>query len=537
MRSKRGLSRIGAVLIALLLALPVSVVGARPAVDVVGTTYTSPTFGFTMTWPDSWFQLEEKTAPPFDQITISDGVGFLSVFGDEANGTTPGLALAGLIAGLTSDPSVSNLQVMQDATGAPIREINADNASTAYTYTLTLDDGTTIPAASYITCRLLRGNNLLVIARGETLSDFYVSEQPQWQQILDTIAIPEPPPLAGEPAPALVSGPWRIGIATAAIGASFPDLGLGKKSGKEWVVAIADVTNWSAADATFTARDTKLQTAEMEKPVSVAPKSIVAAADSLNLEPKSGNEIAIAAGETQRLILVYAVPEGGSEPRLTLGEVTVPLTDVIASEIDPAALPRKAVPAELEKGKITDVVDNDTLKVRVGGKTRNVTFLGVDVAESGDCFGDEATAYVAKLKGRTIYLESDSEVVSKDADYLWIQHKDGTRTLVNDELIVAGYGRTRALPTEARFGAWLAEDEAQAQADETGLWSGCVTPTATSAPATPTATQTATSAATATATATPPATATKPPTKAASATPTKAATATRTATATKTPTT
>ena len=50
---------------------------------------------------------------------------------------------------------------------------------------------------------------------------------------------------------------------------------------------------------------------------------------------------------------------------------------------------------------------------------------------------------------------------------------DGTRTLLNQQVIADGLATADSLPAEARFGAWLAESEQRAEDDELGLWGEC----------------------------------------------------------------
>ena len=57
--------------------------------------------------------------------------------------------------------------------------------------------------------------------------------------------------------------------------------------------------------------------------------------------------------------------------------------------------------------------------------------------------------------------------------YLWVVAGDGTRTLLNQQLLAEGMAQVDPLPSEARFSAWLTATEQTAQAAEVGLWAGC----------------------------------------------------------------
>src|SRR5687768_2224972 len=97
------------------------------------------------------------------------------------------------------------------------------------------------------------------------LASNFESERPQIEELLSGLILdpdPAPPVAQAEPAPDFVSSSWRISIATTAVSPTFPQLGLKKKSDKEWMIVIADVTNWSDQDAQLSARDFTLRDAD-----------------------------------------------------------------------------------------------------------------------------------------------------------------------------------------------------------------------------------------------------------------------------------
>ena len=73
-----------AVIVASILA---SVPVATGAAQVSGTTYTSPNYGFTVTWQLPWYVTENETdANDFDVLGLADSQSFVYFSGGETAG-------------------------------------------------------------------------------------------------------------------------------------------------------------------------------------------------------------------------------------------------------------------------------------------------------------------------------------------------------------------------------------------------------------------------------------------------------------------
>jgi len=105
------------------------------------------------------------------------------------------------------------------------------------------------------------------------------------------------------------------------------------------------------------------------------------------------------------------------------------------------------------------------------------------------CFADEAAERLNVLAGATVFLEPGGDGEVADAQYVWAEAEDGTRTLINRELLAGGFAVFQESATDP-FGAWLQEAEREARDQQAGLWEACADqlPTVTEvATATPTA--------------------------------------------------
>jgi micrococcal nuclease len=101
-----------------------------------------------------------------------------------------------------------------------------------------------------------------------------------------------------------------------------------------------------------------------------------------------------------------------------------------------------------ERGEVVRVIDGDTIKVRIGGRTETVRLIGVDTPETVDprrlvqYFGSEASEFVNDMAlGEDVSLEADPQCANRDKyrrllRYVYLE--DGT--LLNSEIITQGYG-------------------------------------------------------------------------------------------------
>ncbi len=467
---------------------------AAPAAGVAGNTFTSPTFGYTLTWPDTWFVAEEKTDRS-DLVVVTNGITYAHFIGENAFAGNAQAALAAMVAVRARDDAVSNFQPLSDSAGNTIRGGDATRAFAAFTFTVTFENGNSVNLAEYVETRtLIPGRAVLIIFAYHPV-EFWESERPLIDELLTGLVIPgqgattttgqaeQPQLVAGEPAPVYVSGPWRVAVAVVSLNDEHTAVDLRQKNGKEWLVVIADVTNWSDKGAAFDAREFTVRITGSRTPTVVAPASTRSVARQLKLAPVEPElQIAIPAGETRRVVLVYAVPAGSSDPALIRDRDALPLFDALERDLDVEDLPPLAGPPRLSRGTIVAASDGATLRVQLPSKdsANRVRLLGVIAPDKGGCYAGKAKERLGNLIGKTVLLERDEAVTggSVTVRYVWVENEDGTRSLLNQQVIAEGMGRAASLPADARFGAWLAESERVARDEAAGQWKGCALPEA-----------------------------------------------------------
>lgn len=131
---------------------------------------------------------------------------------------------------------------------------------------------------------------------------------------------------------------------------------------------------------------------------------------------------------------------------------------------------------------VEEIVDGDTIDVRVAGRTERVRLTGIDTpelahepGEVAECFATEASEFVVELLpiGTAVRLERD--VVGRD-DYgrllaYVFRSEDGV--FVNREIVRHGYALPLSIPPNDTFAEVVVDAARAAQREGTGLWSAC----------------------------------------------------------------
>ncbi len=137
--------------------------------------------------------------------------------------------------------------------------------------------------------------------------------------------------------------------------------------------------------------------------------------------------------------------------------------------------------AESVDAKVTRVVDGDTVKVSVDGRTETVRYIGIDTPESVkpdepvECYGEEAGKYNEGLvEGKEVRLDFDSERRDRFGRllaYIYLHSSPGKS--INEVLVQRGYARTLTIEPNTRLGKRLDRLERRAREKGLGLWTEC----------------------------------------------------------------
>ena len=130
---------------------------------------------------------------------------------------------------------------------------------------------------------------------------------------------------------------------------------------------------------------------------------------------------------------------------------------------------------------MVEVVDGDTVVVRLGGHDQTVRLIGVDTPETKhptkpvQCFGPEASEFTARVlpKGVAVRLERDVEARDHFGRVLAYVFRASDGTFVNVELARQGYARPLAIAPNDAHAAEVEAAAREARTQGRGLWRAC----------------------------------------------------------------
>jgi micrococcal nuclease len=132
------------------------------------------------------------------------------------------------------------------------------------------------------------------------------------------------------------------------------------------------------------------------------------------------------------------------------------------------------------RAQVVRVVDGDTIRVRLDGRTERVRYIGVDTPESVkpgtpvQCFAKRASAANAALvAGRSVRLVGDVEQRDRYGRLLAYVYREPDGAFVNAQLVRDGFARTLTIPPNVAHARELADLARVARQAHRGLWSAC----------------------------------------------------------------
>ncbi|MEA2597416.1 MAG: micrococcal nuclease [Thermomicrobiales bacterium] len=473
--------RVSAVLFLALLLSTYSLlvrVPAPSAAQQAGNEYVSRIYGFRVSWDDRlWYVVDQGFDQGWEEITLSDGIAYVFFSGGPGYTGQAQPCVDDVAQSVNQSAGVDNVESLKGDDGDPVQGGDDDHAFAAYTYEYRFADGTKTDFTRYVECRVLVAGESVFIADVVAPSPLYDDELPLAQELIADLTLPSP----GEPAPVFVSDQWRLAVVAAARGDRIRAAGLLPKPDKDWLVVVVDATNWGSSDDDLSARDFALRLDGTDQTIRLAPASTASAAEELGTGPQSANKgVPIPAGLTERLTLVFQVPNAAIGPTVVRAGSALPLDDVLARGDALDELPPSPGPPFLREARVERAIDGGRLEVTLVGddSPRILRLVGIDAPGRNDCHGQEILDRIAQVVGTTVLIEREPGTLTDGAitGYLWMKTRDGTLSLFNQELIATGFAEASTNEKGARFGIWLAETERAAEADGAGLWGNCPGP-------------------------------------------------------------
>jgi len=127
---------------------------------------------------------------------------------------------------------------------------------------------------------------------------------------------------------------------------------------------------------------------------------------------------------------------------------------------------------------VTRVVDGDTIEARIGGRSEDIRYIGVDTPETVkpgtpvQCFGPRASRFdhrlVERHRVRLVFGVERRDAYGRLLAYVWLG-----RRFVNAALVRRGLARTLTIAPNDRFAPLFRRLELRAARAGRGLWGAC----------------------------------------------------------------
>jgi len=175
-------TRIARVLLAAVFFLPVFVTSYASTVnaEIDGTVYTSPNFGYAISWELPWYATVDETDDyGFDVLGLADDQAMVYFSGGRSSAPNPASVIESYASQFETAEDWTNFRQL-DAAECPV-EIPANSAAACYMGDQTFGDGSQATVGVLLQAWDL-GNGLDLLLEGYAEEPVFASYLPQWQQ-------------------------------------------------------------------------------------------------------------------------------------------------------------------------------------------------------------------------------------------------------------------------------------------------------------------------------------------------------------------
>lgn len=155
---------------------------------VVGNTYESPAWGYTLEWDDDVWQVRDASARAEANVLNLINVESSLIISGIADLGDVDACMEQAVAFYSNDEGVEDWAVLEDEDGDPIERSTRRRAYAAYVYTVIDEGGDEIEFVNYIECLPLNDDAGLLISHLYP-SDLYEEQSDLRDEVLDTLEI------------------------------------------------------------------------------------------------------------------------------------------------------------------------------------------------------------------------------------------------------------------------------------------------------------------------------------------------------------
>lgn len=137
--------------------------------------------------------------------------------------------------------------------------------------------------------------------------------------------------------------------------------------------------------------------------------------------------------------------------------------------------------SQLTTARVVDVVDGDTVVLRINKRTETVRLIGIDTPETVhptkpvECFGPEASAYLDSLlpQGTEVHISRDVEARDYYDRLLLYVFRQSDGLFVNQHMVETGHAVAYPFKPNTTFAQTFAAISHNARVAKVGLWGTC----------------------------------------------------------------
>lgn len=160
-----------------------------------GATYTSPSYGYSLTYDSSWQVQDESSEPgqngPVDYLSLSNGLSFMEFLGIPTGADLSALdCRAFWEQNWSQNASISEFTPRPGADGAPIQGGDASFAFSVFDFSFTPEGGSPVPLTVWIGCYQLTGQGAVVTVFQQVPQRAYDQQSPARDALLAGLTLP-----------------------------------------------------------------------------------------------------------------------------------------------------------------------------------------------------------------------------------------------------------------------------------------------------------------------------------------------------------
>jgi predicted metalloprotease len=154
--------------------------------NVSGNTYTSPDYGYSISWDSTWQVSDEQASAGYNMVALDNGTSTVYLEGVDSSGTTDD-CVASVVDSLEKGDGVSNVAIYKDESGE-VSGSSATRSYAVYSFDYAGKNGS-VSYNEYIDCRPIEAGKSMLAITDLVLADKFLGEVDPLVKLLGNLSI------------------------------------------------------------------------------------------------------------------------------------------------------------------------------------------------------------------------------------------------------------------------------------------------------------------------------------------------------------